>query len=117
MKLSDNEILALRRMPEFKRALAHVKAEQERARAAEEAESRRRHTSCDGGGILGSDVGYQCVKCGLLLKFKDWSTKDRILEILTQRHWQHLEGGNPARKDGMYGKAAAAADGDWYGSH
>lgn len=117
MKLSDDEIEALRRMPEFKRSVARVKSERERARAEAAELDRRKHTPCDGGGVLGDDVGYTCKKCGLTLKFKDWSSPSRILEILTQRHWQHIEGGNPARKDGMYGKAAAAADGDWYGSH
>lgn len=31
----------------------------------------------------------------------------------------HAEGSglNPLREDGLYGKAAQAADGDWYGSH
>jgi hypothetical protein len=32
--------------------------------------------------------------------------------------WKHDHpSANPNREDGLYGKAAAAADGDWYGSH
>lgn len=43
--------------------------------------------------------------------------REKKAEKLRPKYHAKGSGLNPYRKDGLYGKAAAAADGDWYSSH
>ena len=118
--LSDEEIEAIRSLPEFQKALNRVldirKAEERDAKAEWDA----KHKYCHG--TLSPKVskkGVKCKRCGLKLQFDSYSAVDvsALVGALKRPHWNHVDGGNYAREDGLYGKAAAAADGDWYGSH
>ncbi|URP22226.1 hypothetical protein SEA_BIG4_193 [Microbacterium phage Big4] len=116
-QLTREELEALRRMPEFKLHLQAVKDQKQRDKDEARRQYEKEHTRCEGGRISSSDTGYACMSCGIVLKFKDWADKNYMRRLLEGPHWLHANGGNPAREDGLSGKAAAAADGDWYASH
>lgn len=51
-----------------------------------------------------------------------WKAEKKAAEREARKNpdgtWKHDKPGmNPLREDGLYGKAAQAADGDWYSSH
>ncbi|UDL16416.1 hypothetical protein SEA_ZOOMAN_175 [Microbacterium phage Zooman] len=115
--LDRDELAALRRMPEFILHLQAVKDQKQRDKDEARRLREKEHTRCEGGSVSTSHIGYACKKCGIILKYKDWADKNYMRRLLEGPHWLHASGGNPAREDGLSGKAAAAADGDWYGSH
>lgn len=118
--LSDDEIEALRSLPAFQKALKTVteirEAEERDAKAEWDAE----HKYCPG--TMNPKVtkkSVKCKRCGLKLRLSSFGVVDVSARVgaLKRPHWNHVNGGNFLREDGLSGKAAAAADGDWYGSH
>lgn len=68
--------------------------------------------------------GLKCPLCGLFEPYgylgEPNANADRSHEVLMAgRHWNRPDnpGSNPYTPSGLYGKAAEAAEGDWYGSH
>lgn len=64
--------------------------------------------------------GMTCPTCDLFIPYSRNKNENRNHEILMRgEHWNRPDkpGANPFTKSGLYGKAAEAADGDWYGSH
>lgn len=118
--LSDNEIEALRSLPEFQRALRTVVEIRESEERDAKAEWDAKHKYCPGtDNPKVATKGVKCPKCGLKLNLKDYSHSSiaSLSDALRYEHWVHAGGGNPFHRTGLSGKAAAAADGDWYGSH
>jgi hypothetical protein len=117
-QLTDKELRALRSMPAFVAALYEIDKEEIILAALKKAEHDAKHTACPGDPEASEDrKGRICGVCGLYLKYSDFGSPITLNRLIEGKHWKHENGGNPAREDGLYGKSAAAADGDWYSSH
>jgi hypothetical protein len=116
--LTGIEIEALRTLPEFQEAVVALQKAEQAERDARKAAHDARHVECPGDpNPEVSDVGLTCQKCGLMLKWRNYASKRTLEDRIKGQHWNHKDGGNPARADGLSGKSAQAADGDWYSSH
>jgi predicted cupin superfamily sugar epimerase len=109
LELSDHEIRALRGMKEFKESLADVNRQG------------ALHAPCEGGAVVETKKYMKCEKCGLKGEKARYNSVSNLRYLLDEKHWKHWKHTNKddnwARADGLYGKAAQYADGDWYGSH
>jgi len=116
--LTSKEIRAIRKMPEFKASLRAIEEKDREDDERRKAERALKHAECPGDPSASVDLeGRVCGKCGLHLKYSEFASLITLNRLIEGKHWKHANGGNPAREDGLYGKSAAAADGDWYSSH
>lgn len=119
LPLTSEEIRAIRAMPEFKKKLKKIEKLKQKAEAEKEAE-RLRNEPCPGAAPIAEGRDLRCPKCGLFIKFDGNETAfTNHLVLMRGEHWNRGENyeGNPFTRSGLYGKAAQAADGDWYSSH